>query len=237
MQRVGGHRLRHLFRELAQLLGMLLDVLRPLIANRAQCLARETPADHGVVLVRTQQRVLVSRDRARFGSRDEARAEPDAVGSQRDRGREPAPVEDAARGDDRYSRADLVDDLRDERHRGDGARMTARLGALRDHEVAARFDRRDRVAHLAAHAGDEDVAVVQDLDDVARNTQARNEQRRPAGHDLVRVVEHALGKRGEELHRGLGSRPPPVNPGRHRDSTRLTPTAAKPPAPEPGPGP
>ena len=59
--------------------------------------------------------------------------------------------------------ADRVDDLRHERHRRDRAGVTAGFGALRDHEVAAGFDRGDRVPHLAAHARDEHVAVVQDL--------------------------------------------------------------------------
>ncbi len=68
-----------------------------------------------------EQRVLVAAHGARLGCRDEARAEPHAVGAERDRGREAAPVEDAARGDDRHAVADLVDDLRDERHRRDGA--------------------------------------------------------------------------------------------------------------------
>ena len=148
---------------------------------------------------RAQQRVLVAGDGARLGRRDEARAEPHAVGAERDRGREAAAVEDAAGGDDRHAVADRVDDLRHERHRRDRARVTARLGALRDHEVAAGLDRRDRVAHLAAHARDEHVAVVQHLDDVARHAEPGDEQRRAAFDDLVRVVDHALGQRGEQV--------------------------------------
>ena len=120
---------------------MLLDVLRPLVAHRAERLAREPAADHRAVLLGAQQRVLVAGDRARFGRGDEAGAEPHAVGAERDRGREPAPVEDAARGDHRHPVADRVDDLRHERHRRDGAGVTARLGALRDDEIAAGLDR------------------------------------------------------------------------------------------------
>src|SRR5213078_984032 len=97
--------------ELAELLGMLLDVLGPLIAYRAQRLTREPAADHRVVLVRAQQCVLVAGDRARLGGRDEARAEPHAIGAQRDRRGEAAPVEDAARGDHGDTLADRVDDL------------------------------------------------------------------------------------------------------------------------------
>ncbi len=62
--------------------------------------------------------------------------------------------------------------------------VAAGFGALRDHEVAAGLDRGDRVAHLAAHARDEHVAVVQSFDDVARDAEPGDEQRRAAGHDL-----------------------------------------------------
>ena len=98
-----------------------------------------------------------------------------------------------------YALADRVDDLRHERHRRDRSRVTTRLGALRDDEVATGLDRGDRVAHLAAHARDEDVAVVQHLDHVARNTEPGDEQRRTALDDLVRVVDHALGQRREQV--------------------------------------
>ena len=83
---------------------MLLDVLRPLVAHRAQRLAGEAAADHGAVFGGAQQRFLVAAHGARFGSRDEARAEPHAVGAERDRGGEPATVEDSAGRDDRYPR-------------------------------------------------------------------------------------------------------------------------------------
>ena len=78
--------------------------------------------------------------------------------------------------------------------------MTARLGALRDHEVAAGLDRGDRVAHLAAHRRDEHVAVVQHLDDLARHAEPGDEQRRATLHDLFRARDHALGQRGEQVH-------------------------------------
>ena len=180
VQRVGLDRLPHLLGELRELLGVLLDVLRPLVADRAQRLAGEAAADHRVVLVGAQQRFLVARHRARLGRRDEPGAEPHAVGAEAQRGREPAAVEDAARGDDRHPVADRVDDLRHERHRRDRAGVATRFGALRDHEVASGFDRGDRVPHLAAHARDEHVAVVQDLDDVARHAEPGDEQRRAA---------------------------------------------------------
>src|SRR5204862_6475899 len=53
MQRVRGDRLRHLLRELAQFVGMLLDVARPIVAQRAQRLSREPAADDRLVFVCT----------------------------------------------------------------------------------------------------------------------------------------------------------------------------------------
>ena len=67
-------RAHHLLRERSQLLGMLLDVLRPLVAHGAQRLAREPAADDRAVLGRAQQRFLVAAHGARLGRRDEARA-------------------------------------------------------------------------------------------------------------------------------------------------------------------
>ena len=181
-----------------------------------------------------EQRVLVAAHRARLGRRDEARPEPHAVGAERDRGGEAATVEDAAGRDDRHTVADLVDDLRHERHRRDGSGVAAGFGALRDHEVAARFDRGDRVAHLAAHARDEHVAVVQDLDDVARHAEPGDEQRRAAGHDLVRVVEHALGQRGEQVDAerlvGAACAPPRISSSSCSDDIVAAPSVPKPPA-------
>ena len=130
VQCVRRHRLAHLLGELAQLLGVLLDVLSPCVAQRAQRLAREAAADNRVVLVRAEQRVLVTRDGARFGRRDETGPEPHTVGAERDRGREPATVEDPAGGHDRNALADRVDDLRDERHRRHRPGVPAGFGAL-----------------------------------------------------------------------------------------------------------
>src|SRR3954454_23137992 len=75
MQRVRGNSLAHLLGELAQLFGVLFDVLRPVVANGAQRLAGEPTADDGVVLVRAQQRLLVTGNSARLGRGDETRTE------------------------------------------------------------------------------------------------------------------------------------------------------------------
>ena len=85
--------------------------------------------------------------RCRLRRRDEARADDDALRAERERGDDAAPVDDAARGDDR----DLhrVDHLRHERERADLARVPAGLGALRGHHVGAGRFGADRVLHLA----------------------------------------------------------------------------------------
>ena len=113
-------------RERLQLLGVLLEVLRPVVAHDAARLAREALGDHGAVLGEPDQRLLVAVDRAGLGRGDEARADPDAVGAERERGGEAAPVEEPAGGDDGHPLADGVDDLRDERHRRHGARCARR---------------------------------------------------------------------------------------------------------------
>ena len=86
-------------------------------------------------------------------------------------------VDDAAGGHDRHPVADGVDDLRDEGEGGDLAGVAAGLGALGDDDVAAGLDRRDGVAHLAAHAHDEDVAAVAEVDHVTGHAEAGDEHR------------------------------------------------------------
>ena len=95
------------------------------------------------------------------------------VGAQRERGGQTAAVEDAAGRHHRHLVADGVDDLGDQRHGGHQARVTAGLGALGHHQVAPRGDRPLRVAHLAAHVGDEHVVLVAEVDGVDREPRGR----------------------------------------------------------------
>src|SRR5215207_1934578 len=193
------HRLEDLLRERLELLGVLVVVLRGLVAHRAQRLAGERPADDGVVLGGADQRLLVPGRRARLGRGDETRADPRAVGTQRERRRQPPPVEEPAGGDDRHPVADRVHHLGHERHRGHGAGVAAGFGALGDDDVAARLDGGGRVANLPAHVDHEHVVVMAEPDDVARHAEAGHEHLRAFADHELDVRHHLLGKRSEEV--------------------------------------
>ena len=212
MQRIRLHRDSHLLGKWLEVLRVLLDVVRPVVADRAQRLTGEAAADDCLVLVGMQQRVLVAAHTTGLRRRDEPRAQPDAVPAEDQCGREASAVEDPTGGNDGDALADGVDDLRDERHRRDRAGVSTRFRALGDDEIAAGFDRRDRVTHLPAHARDENVPVMEDLDDVARNAEAGDEERCAALHDALSVFEHPVRQRREEvdaerLRRQLSYRP------------------------------
>ncbi len=181
----GGHRGQHLGGERLQLVGVLVEVLGPVVAQDPARLAGVRPRHDGAVLGAGDQGVLVAGDGAGLGSGDEAGADPHSVGAEGERGGEATSVEDAASGDDRDLLADGVDDLRDEGHRGDRAGVSTGLGALGDDEVAAAGDRADGMAHLAAHRGDDDPGVVEGVDDVPRDTESGDEQRRSAIDDVT----------------------------------------------------
>ena len=99
-------------RERLQLLGVLLEVLRPVVAHDAARLAGEARETTVPSSGSADQRLLVAVDRAGLGRGDEAGADPHAVGAERQGGGEAAPVEEPAGGDDRDPLADGVDDLR-----------------------------------------------------------------------------------------------------------------------------
>ena len=141
-----------------------------------------------------EQRVLVAGRGARLGGRDEAGADPHAVGAERERGGEAAAVEDPAGRDDRHPVAHRVDDLGDERQRRDLAGVTTGLGALRDDDVATGLDRGDRVADLPAHRQHEHRVLVAERDHVARHAEAGGEHRRALADEQLDVGEQAVGQ-------------------------------------------
>ena len=111
-----------------------------------------------------------------------------------DGGQAPA-VEQAAGGDHRHPVADRVDDLGHEGHRGDRAGVAAGLGALGDDEVAAALDGGDGVADLAAHAPDQHVVVVQQVDGVAGHAEAGDEDPGAALDDVRDLGRDLAGRR------------------------------------------
>ena len=178
---------------------MLVVVLRGLVAHDAHRLAAERAADHRAVLPGLEQCVLVARGRARFGRRDEARPDPHAVGSQHEGGGEAAAVEDAAGSDDGHAVADRVDDLRHQRERRDQSGVPARLGALRDDEVATGLDGGDRMTHLAAHVDDEHVVAMAQVDDLARYAEPGDEDGRALRDEQLDVAQHVGRQGGEQV--------------------------------------
>ena len=80
----------------------------------------------------------------RLGRGEEACADVHALGSEHERGRQPASVGDASRREHR-ERRDGCDDLRHEREGSDRGAEPARLAALRDDHVDAEFGCRVRL--------------------------------------------------------------------------------------------
>ena len=186
-----GERLRHA--------SLGVERLRVIVLDDAAGLAGVGAGDRGAVLVGAQQRFLVPRHAVGLGRGDEAGAHPDAVGAQRERGGQAAAVDDPPGRHHGDALAHRVDDLRDQGEGRDLAGVPARLGALGDDDVAARLHRGDGVAHLAAHAHDEDVAAVAEVDDVARHAEAGDEHRAAPVDDVVDLGGHVARRGGEEV--------------------------------------
>ena len=101
-----------------------------------------------------------------------------AVGTERQRRGEAATVEDAAGRDDRARGRPTASTIwGTSGKRRDLSGVTARLGALGHHQVASRLDGAHGVLDLAAHADDDHVVAVAQVDDLGRDARAR--RRRP----------------------------------------------------------
>ncbi len=179
--------------------GCSLEVAARLVGDHSHRLATERTADGRAVFHGLQQRVLVTRCRARLRRRDEPGADPDTICAERERGRKSATVEDPTRGDDGHTTLDCVDDLRHERHRRDLTGVATGFGALRDNDVAAGFDRGDRVADLPAHREHEHRVLMTERDHVARHTQSGGEHARALADEQFDVVHQPVGKCGEKV--------------------------------------
>ena len=107
----------------------------------------------GLVAARRDDALLGGLQRRRLLRGIEARADQHAVGAEHQRGGEPAPIRDAARGRDRNA-ARRIDHRRHQRKCAARNAVAAGLGALRDQHVGALRDRLLRLLdglHLADH--------------------------------------------------------------------------------------
>jgi hypothetical protein len=108
-------------------------------------------------------------------------------------------IEQPAGGDDWHLLAHGIDHLGHEGDGGDGAGMAPGLRALGHDEVAPAVDGGNGVAHLASHRADQDVALVQQLDGVARHPEAGHEGPGAARYDVADLVGDLAGQRGQEI--------------------------------------
>ena len=77
--------------------------------------------------------------------------------------------------------------------------MATGFGALRDDEVATSRDSSDGVANLSAHAGDENVVVMAELDDIAWNAKAGNKDPTTVVDDGLNLSRHVAGGSGKQI--------------------------------------
>ncbi len=121
------------------------------------------------VLVGTDNAFAKAGNGARFGRRDESRADPDAVGTERQCSRESSSVEHPTGRDDGNGPVHGVDNERHERKRRDSPGVPAGFGALCDDNVAAGVKRAASVLDLAAHRDDVHAVSVAEIDYVTRD--------------------------------------------------------------------
>jgi len=195
----GTDRYAHLFGEALQFLGVILEVLGPLGAHDATRLAGVGARDDGSVLGKFEKCLLVGVRSVGFGRGDEARSHPYAVGTEGQRRRETASVEQSTRGDDRDLVAHRVDNLGHECHGRDGTGVTTALGPLRDDEIATTRECRLGVSNLSAHRTHEDVVRVKHIDDLAGNAETRDEDARATLDDAVDVFFQLSGDGREQI--------------------------------------
>ena len=147
-----------------------------------------------------EQRVLVAGDGARLGGGDEAGADPDAVGAERQSGGQAAPVEDAAGGDDRHALADRVDDLGHERHRRDvpvWPPASVPWATTRSQPASTAAMAWRTLPHMLTTST---LLLVAQVDDVAGHAEPGDEDagaRR--GDDVARLSLDPVGHRGEQV--------------------------------------
>ena len=168
-------------------------------------MARPAPGDDGVGVLRGEDLLLVGVGDGALVHREEARAHLHALGAERERGRDAAPVGDAARADDRDG--DRIGDRRQKGHRGELADVPARFRALGHDGVGAQAFHADRERGRCDDGDDLDARFLPHLHVVGGASGARgddvdlqlDEQFRELGG--VGVHEHDV--RAERLARDL----------------------------------
>jgi hypothetical protein len=169
------------------------------ISQDAHRLAAEGPRDDRAVLARLEDALFESGHGACFGSRDEPRADPHAVGSQGQCCDQSTPVEDPTGRDHGDRTADGVDYQRDQWHRRHRAGVATSLSALSDDDVASGVERPLGVLDLAAHRDDQHVVLVTEVDDVAWHAESRDEGAGTAFDQQFDVVDQSVGERREQV--------------------------------------
>src|SRR5208283_2314712 len=104
--------------------------------------------DGGAFLIDLDNLVLVVRMRVGLDRGNEAAAHPDALGTERYRGDQAAPIGDTAGREHRHT--DRIDHLGYQRHGADAAGMPSGLVPLRDDDIDARGFEPARLLDVAA---------------------------------------------------------------------------------------
>jgi hypothetical protein len=175
-----------------------LDLVHVGVADHAHGLARVASRDGRVLVADLGDALLVEFVGARLVGGDEARPHPHALRAERERRREPPAVHDGAGG----QHGD-VDGIHDLGHQGEGRHapgVSARLGALGHHHVAARALGRHGVAHLSTQAHHQQARLVAALDHGSRDAEPGDEGAGAAFDDHVDGGQHLVRQGGEQVH-------------------------------------
>jgi hypothetical protein len=166
--------------------------------GRVRPAARERSGKHGVLGASGEERGYVVRVRARLGSREEARPDPDRRRSGGERGGHRAGTGDPSGGDHRHGNS--VQHTGQQRQQRDGsAHMAPRLGSLHDDEVAACIGGAPRLLERADLPAGERAASMHPLDQPRVGLRPEElHEARACGSEL-HFLRITLPQRGDEV--------------------------------------
>jgi hypothetical protein len=78
--------------------------------------------------------------------------------------------------------------------------MSASFGSLGDDEVTTGGDCGDCVSNLSAHARDENVVVVAEVDDITRNAESGNKHAAAIVDDGLHLCRHIARRSGKKIN-------------------------------------